>query len=229
MKASPDIGVVSSMVTYAGNRSQNLGYALHVDWLNRLTTHHQIWMKRFEDAPVANPSCMFRASLIQRFGAYRMGNFPEDYEFWLRLLHGGVEFTKVHAHLLHWSDYPNRITRNLDQYSADNFHKIKAYYLARWIHDNYKNQPEIYVFGNGRLIKRRVKHLESNKLTIHRFIDVKTPPYQDSSVIYYLDVPPPKQQRLILSYIGDRKGKEQVIEFLNQKGYTEGHNFFMMN
>jgi len=229
LKTTPDIGVVSSLVSYAGNRSQNLGYALHVDWLNQHTQHEQIWKKRFEDAPVANPSCMVRASLFDRFGAYRVGEFPEDYEFWLRLLHEGVKFTKVKTQLLHWSDYPSRITRNLPQYSIDNFHKIKAYYLARWLDDNYKIPPEIYVFGNGRQVKRKVKHLNNNQLSVHRFIDVKKPPYQNPYVIHYLDMPTPNGHRLILSYIGDRQGKLQVIKFLTQKGYTEGLNFFLMN
>jgi len=45
--------------------------------------------------PLPHPSVMFRTSLVRRFGGYRQGDFPEDYELWLRWLEAGVVMAKL--------------------------------------------------------------------------------------------------------------------------------------
>src|SRR5262249_16983697 len=79
-----DVGVVGSLGEFGGDRAASAGYALHVDWTNTLLTPEAIALNRFVESPLVNPSVMFRRELVARHGGYRTGNFPEDYELWLR-------------------------------------------------------------------------------------------------------------------------------------------------
>jgi hypothetical protein len=60
------------------------GYALFVEWQNRLISHEEHFLSRFIESPLAHPSVMFRKNLIEKFGFYHTGTLPEDYELWLR-------------------------------------------------------------------------------------------------------------------------------------------------
>lgn len=43
----------------------------------------------FVESPLAHPSVMFRRTVVERWGGYDDGEFPEDY-VWLRWLEAGV-------------------------------------------------------------------------------------------------------------------------------------------
>ena len=43
---------------------------------------------------------MLRKEILYSYGLYRKGDFPEDYELWLRLLEKGVNFFKINDYLL---------------------------------------------------------------------------------------------------------------------------------
>ena len=42
----------------------------------------------FVESPLAHPSVMFHRTVVERWGGYD-GEFPEDYELWLRWLEPG--------------------------------------------------------------------------------------------------------------------------------------------
>ncbi|MTI19709.1 glycosyltransferase, partial [Fulvivirga sp. RKSG066] len=167
------VDVISCLVTYAGNRNKQLGYALHVDWMNELTSHEDIVLKRFQDSPLANPSCMFRSRLISEYGNYSEDDIPEDYEFWLRLLHHNRRFAKIEEQLFFWSDLPTRLTRNSSNYDQDAFYKVKTKYLAMWIEDSFTSMPEIFIFGTGKSVYAKTKFFNDHGLSISGFVEVK--------------------------------------------------------
>jgi glycosyltransferase involved in cell wall biosynthesis len=122
----PDIGVVGCRVTFGGDASSGAGYATHVDWVNALINPEDLSLNRFVEAPVAHPSVLFRADLPRRYGGYRDGDFPEDYEPWLRWMDAGVRLGKLPEPLLIWKDPPTRLSRNHARYSVDAFYRLKA-------------------------------------------------------------------------------------------------------
>lgn len=84
LEGHPGIRVFSCGVTFGGDVLASAGHAAHVDWINRLIEPEEISWHRFVEAPVAPSIGDFRAELIGRHGGYREGDFPEDYELWLR-------------------------------------------------------------------------------------------------------------------------------------------------
>jgi glycosyltransferase involved in cell wall biosynthesis len=98
-----DVGLVSCLVEFGGNRVTSAGYALHVGWINQLATMEDIALNRFVESPLAHPSVMFRRECVEKFGGYRAGDFPEDYELWLRWMAAGVRMAKVPRVLMRWT------------------------------------------------------------------------------------------------------------------------------
>jgi cellulose synthase/poly-beta-1,6-N-acetylglucosamine synthase-like glycosyltransferase len=111
LREHPGTGVVACRVEFGGSREACAGYAAHVDWTNALLTHEAMSLARFVDAPLANPSVMFRRELVAAHGGARQGDFPEDYEMWLRWFEAGVRMDKLPQALLVWNDPPGRASR----------------------------------------------------------------------------------------------------------------------
>lgn len=158
LNAHPDFGLVSGFVEFGGSREHQNGYALHVDWLNTLQTHEEIFQARFIESPVANPSVMFRKETWKKYGGPREGNFPEDYEQWLRWLEQGVRFGKVSEPVIIWNDPTTRLTRNDNRYSPEAFARVKTHYVLQEVFRNC-NGRKIAVCGAGRVTRKRYREL----------------------------------------------------------------------
>jgi glycosyltransferase involved in cell wall biosynthesis len=172
LQQHPQFGAVSGMVQYGGSREHQQGYAMHIDWLNSLRDEDEIFQARFIDSPVANPSIMFRRELWQVHGGPKEGDFPEDYEQWLRWMEQGVRFAKVHEPVIIWNDPPTRLTRNDSRYSPDAFARVKVPYLIKHVLRNYNNR-KIAVCGAGRVTRKRYREFLNEIMPmISCFVDV---------------------------------------------------------
>jgi glycosyltransferase involved in cell wall biosynthesis len=230
LEKNQEVGVVSGLVQYVGDRKKNLGYALYVDWINTLRTFKDIYLNRFVESPLSHPSVMMRKDLFDKHGLYRAGNIPEDYELWLRLLDNHVRFAKVNKVVLDWYDDENRLSRIHANYSVDTFFKIKTEYFAKWYFKFFKsNPPAILIWGTGKSVRQKSRYLEDHELEIAGYIDVidrKGHKIKGKPVYYYKEIP---KNVFILSYVSDRKGREQIHDFLLKNNFNEGQDFYMMN
>ena len=225
LTSNPEVGLVSCQVKHMGVSDQE-GYKHYVDWTNSLIGKKEIYLARFQDAPLAHPSVMFRKSIFSKFGGYNETGIPEDFELWLRWLQSGVRMVKLPEILLKWYDYPSRLSRVHNHYAAQHFFKVKAHYFCQW-YQNKSSRRLIWVFGSGRSVNQRVKPLTDLGFRIEKFIDVKF--HEDPKFIHYKDIPIANTTApLILSYVSDRKGKSAIKMFLVEKGYIEGRDFLMM-
>ena len=155
LRTNLQIGACGSLVRFGGNPFTQLGYALHVEWINSIVAPEDIALNRFIESPVAHPSMMFRSELVQRHGGYRDGPFPEDYELWLRWMDAGAMFGKVPQALLTWNDPPGRLSRTDPRYSPEAFYECKCHYLARWLKRERPKAGRIFLWGAGRPTRKR--------------------------------------------------------------------------
>jgi glycosyltransferase involved in cell wall biosynthesis len=229
LAAHPDVGVVGSLVAYGGNRGAHAGYALHVDWLNALVTPEAIALNRFIDAPLAHPSVMFRRELVSRHGGYRAGDFPEDFELWLRWADAGVRFAKVPRVLLTWHDPPGRLSRTDPRYAPGAFYRVKAHYLARWL-AGARRDRRLLIWGAGRPTRKRAAFLEAEGCGIDGFIDID--PRKSGRVLAGRTVIAPAAlpapgSSVVLGYVANRGARELIRGELTGRGYVEGRDFLM--
>ena len=226
-----DVGVVGSLVEFGGDRAASAGYALHVDWVNSLVTPEEIALNRFVESPLANPSVMFPRELVARHGGYRDGDFPEDYELWLRWLDAGVRVAKVPRVLLTWHDTPARLTRVDSRYGPEKFFRMKAEWIAREL-ARAAGGRKIFVWGAGRHTRKRAAHLTAHGVTIAGYIDVdakKTGRGLGGTGVPVLaedEIPPPGDV-FVLGYVSSRGARDYNRASLTARGHVEGRDFLM--
>ena len=226
-----DVGAVGCFVEFGGDRAANAGYALHVDWVNALLTPEAIALGRFVEQPVVNPSVMFRRELVARLGGYRDGDFPEDYELWLRWLDAGVRIAKVPRVLLTWNDAPTRLTRTDARYAPDAFFRLKAEWIAREL-ARVAVGRKIVVWGAGRHTRKRAAWLAGWGVLIAGYVDVdvkKTGRRIGGTGLPVIGVEalPAPGEIFVLSYVTTRGARDYNRARLVERGYAEGRDFLL--
>jgi glycosyltransferase involved in cell wall biosynthesis len=229
MELYPCCGLVSSLVTHGGHAETQQGYAAYINWINSLQTPDAISLNRFVESPLAHPSVMFRAETLRQHGGYRDGNFPEDYELWLRWLEAGVEMRKVPLPLLQWNDLPTRLSRTHSRYAVNAFHQIKATYLARELR-RIVNGREIWLCGAGRITRKRSNFLLKENISIAGYIDVN--PALQGKTAGGLPVIAPGQiasprSCFVVSYITNRGARGEIAQMLESKGFVNGQDYML--
>jgi glycosyltransferase involved in cell wall biosynthesis len=234
LRAHADVGLVSCLVEFGGDRTASAGYALYVDWINSLVTPDAIALNRFVESPFAHPSVMFRRELLDRHGGYRGGDFPEDYELWLRWLDAGVRMAKVPRVLLRWNDPPTRLSRGDSRYDPEAFFRVKAEWIAREVAHaaSVAEARKIFVWGAGRPTRKRAAHLEAHGMRIAGYIDVDAKKATRAiggtglPVVGPAALPPPGEW-FVLGYVSSRGARELIRAELRARGYVEGRDFLM--
>ncbi|WP_309398509.1 glycosyltransferase [Cerasicoccus maritimus] len=227
LEENPDIGVVGSCVTFLGDRDANAGYANYVDWINTLVTPSDIHVYRFVESPFAHPSVAFRRSIVEQHGGYKNGDFPEDYELWLRWAAAGVRMGKCPESLLHWRDLPTRLSRNDPRYDVDVFYQLKAYYLNQWLRDNFARK-QLYVWGAGRTTRKRLQHLRRLGVKIASYIDIdenKIGQEIEGIPVISPDGLPEPGPVAVLIYVGARGARQLIEADLQKRGYRLGVDY----
>ncbi|MDB5099333.1 MAG: epsE 1 [Cyanobacteria bacterium RYN_339] len=224
-----DYGLVSCRVAHPDpGAAATEGYARHVTWLNGILTPEDIALNRFVESPLAHPSVLFRRELLERHGGYRDGDFPEDYELWLRWLEADVRMAKAPEVLLDWHDTPGRLSRTDPRYGVEAFYRLKAGYLARWLARHNPAHPDVVVWGSGKSSRQRAAYLEAAGCRITAYVDVdpRRRISRDVPIRYYQEVRSPAQG-FIVSYAGRRGAHEFVRTHLTSCGFLEGRDFLL--
>ncbi|HWQ53993.1 MAG TPA: glycosyltransferase family 2 protein [Bryobacteraceae bacterium] len=224
-----DTGVVSCLVSHAGDRAAQQGYAAYVEWVNSLRTHEQISINRFVESPIVHPSVLFRRDLAARLGAWRSGSFPEDYDLWLRWLECGVRMEKVPEVLLDWSDPPGRLSRTDARYSAQAFCDCKADYLARWLADAVGRRTLLF-WGAGRETRRRLRTLRQLGVRPEGWIDINPRKWGmriDGAVVHSPARMPPAEECFVVSCVSNRGARDLIARSLEARGFAAGRDYIL--
>lgn len=228
LDSHPDFGAVAGLVEHVGDPDTTGGFRRFVEWSNSLISYEEVYQKRFIEAPIVNPTAMWRRETMKQHGLYLSGDFPEDYEMWLRWLDQGVKIAKVPEVVLDWHDSAGRLTRTHPIYSDRAFYEIKSKYLALWLSEHNPYHPEVWVWGASRISRRRARILEQHGIIIETYIDTKMSRQLDKEVIYYEDLPA-SGEGFILTYIRQMDNREKIQAFLQERGYEEGIDYLLVS
>ena len=119
-------------------------------WSNRLGTHEEILRSRFIESPFAHPAVALRTEVLRRVGGYREGDFPEDYELWLRLLAGGSRFARLRRVGVLVREHLGRTIHRDSRYRPGAFRRLKREHLER---EFLRPDEPLVLFGGGRVAK----------------------------------------------------------------------------
>ncbi len=122
LDARPEVAVVGGHAVEEGLPE---GMRRYVAWVNGLEDLHR---EILVESPLFHPGTLLRASAVDAVGGYRDGDFPEDYDLWLRLaVHWRL--AAVPRTVVAWRDRPGRLTRTDARYRRAAFRGIKQDYL----------------------------------------------------------------------------------------------------
>jgi hypothetical protein len=124
LDTDPDLTVVDGRVELIGGQ-RNQGMHRYVAWVNEHHDHHSIARDLFVESPLVHPAVCFRRDAVLAAGGYRDGDFPEDYDLWLRLHARGARFRKLAETVLFWRDRADRLTRTDRRYRSAAFTGLK--------------------------------------------------------------------------------------------------------
>ncbi len=225
---NPDYGAVAGRVLHVGDPQYTEGFRRFVEWSNSLCSYEEIYHRRFIEAPIVNPTAMWRRSTMEQHGMYLAGDFPEDYEMWLRWLDKGVKIAKLKEVVLEWHDSKHRLTRTDPIYSDRSFYEIKSLYLAKYLSKINPFHPKVAVWGASRISRRRARMVEQHGISITTYIDTKKERQIERDVTYYKEIPI-AGRLFILTYIRQMDNREKIQTFLEERGYVEGKDYLLVS
>jgi len=227
LDAHPRVGVVSSLVRHFPRDCVRGGNRVYEEWMNGLVTPEDIAREMLVESPVAHPSVMIRAGLVESLGGYRDDGLPEDYDLWLRAWLRGVRFAKVPRVLLYWREHAARLTRTHGRYALEPFLKAKARALAA---GPLADGRRFVVWGAGMTGRRLVRQLLRVGRRPAAVLDVD--PRKIGRTRHGVPVVPPEALRagsaLVLAAVGARGARARIREALRSRGLVETRDFWMV-
>ncbi len=227
LENNPDCGAVAGLAEYVPHHPNTKGFEDYVAWSNSLLTAEDIFLNRFVEMPVINPTTMWRKSISDRLGAYRNGDFPEDYELWLRWMDAGINVGKVNKPVLRWHDSDNRLTRTDEKYSKEAFHRVRVKYLARHLDKHNPFHPEVWVWGAARQTRRMAEMMKTEGISIRKYIDVLTTKQITEPILHYSEIPK-AGNCFILVYVKNPVARTEIKKLLNSLTYSHGKDYLLV-
>jgi glycosyltransferase involved in cell wall biosynthesis len=225
LHAHAEIGVVSGEVRLVN--SLGAGMERYVEWVNGLRTSQAVARERFVECPVVQPSLMMRREAIAQAGGYRVMDWAEDHDLFLRMLEKGIQFGKVEELVLDWRDGEGRLTRSHAAYGVDQVWRMKAHHLARV---SKIREGGVALCGAGPIGKRLARLLLALGVEVHGFFEVN--PKRVGAIIAGVPVASSEElgsrwrEAVLLSAVGIAGGRGRVREPAMRAGYAEGEDFF---
>ncbi len=169
LDADPSLAVVGSRVRLFPRTQLRDGMRRYVAWLNGLTTPALVARDLFVEAPLCHPATLIRRGALARVGGWRDGDFPEDYDLWLRLAATGVRLTNLPLTLLDWREGAGRLTRADPRYGLDRHVALKCAALAG---GPLRGRAEVALWGAGETGRAFADGLLRAGIKVTAFVEV---------------------------------------------------------
>jgi hypothetical protein len=143
--------------------------ARYAQWVNGLVTPELVERDLLVEAPLVHPAAAIRRGALERAGGWRDGDFPEDYDLWLRLSAAGARLSNVDARVLAWRESPARLTRTDPRYALARHVALKCAHLARHVLPGVR---EVALWGAGRTGKAFADALRAEGIAVTLFVEV---------------------------------------------------------
>lgn len=192
-------------------------------WLSSLTTPERLFADRLIESPLCHPSVMLRRDAVVRAGGWHDGNFPEDWELWLRLLEAGERLVCLPEVLHQWTDHDRRLTRTDQRYQRDRHTLLRA----RVLRDRLVGRP-LAIWGAGERGIALCRALQSLGVTVDRFVEVNPRKVgqriHGARVVFPDDLGAPSDEHVIAS-VGAQGARAEIRAWLDSRGFVEGVHF----
>lgn len=233
LREQPHTVLVASRVRAFPASSLGVGMGEYLRWQDTCSTPAEIASRIYVESPFVHPSVMFRRQAVVDLGGYRNGDFPEDYELWLRLVRAGQVMTKLPRTLLEWRQHSSSLSRTDPRYARHAFDALRVSCLrddARLTGDR-----PLVVWGAGRRTRQRARLLHQAGVRYTAFVDID--PRKVGNTVEDRPVHPPQwlarpfgvgQRPFVLVYVASHGARESIAGALEVMGFQEGCDFLQV-
>jgi glycosyltransferase involved in cell wall biosynthesis len=169
LDADPSLAAVGSRVRLFPRRDVAGGMARYAAWLNGLVTPELVARDLLVEAPLVHPASAIRRGVLAEAGGFRDGDFPEDYDLWLRLSAAGHRLSNLPEVLLDWRESPSRLTRTDGRYAIARHVALKAAWLAE---GPLSDRREVAMWGAGETGRAFARALSGHGVRVVLFLEV---------------------------------------------------------
>jgi glycosyltransferase involved in cell wall biosynthesis len=169
LAAAPSLAAVGSRVRLFPRRVLRPGMRRYGAWLDGVVTPDDVARDLLVEAPLVHPASLIRRAALEDVGGWRAGDFPEDYDLWLRLWERGGLLANVPERLLAWRDSAGRLTRTDARYDLARHVALKCAYLRRTF---LARSREVAIWGAGDTGKAFADGLARHGVGVALFVDV---------------------------------------------------------
>lgn len=232
LEKNRNLSAVSCKINVMGNEKNpeakpDDGFIRFTEWQNSLVKHEDIFLDRFVELPLCNPTMMIRREVFKKLDEYQDVDGPEDYDFWLRFFEAGFQVEKVDEVLYHWQDHSTRLTRTDKRYDQSKFIKTKVRFLSRL---EELKKSGVQILGTGRIARLIARGLMEHNISVHAFYDVaiRNVGREILGVPILSHDAFPEQKRskhFTLIAVGGRGRRNIAEELVTSMGYLKGHDF----
>ncbi len=151
------VGVIDGKIAlFADTGEPPEGMLKWAEWLNALGGEG--WFaQRLIDTPVCHPAVLMRRQAVLDVGGYRDGDFPEDFDLWLRMIYAGWRFVRVEGEpVVDVRDSPERLTRSDPRYRREAFDRVRREHLVDTL---LRETGPVAVWGAGKTGRRWIRWL----------------------------------------------------------------------
>lgn len=229
LRADDALALVATQVEAFAEPPEALGAGLvrYVDWQNGLLSPEAHRRARFIESPVCHPSVMLRAAAVERVGGYREGDFPEDYDLWLRLFADGWAMRKLDFVGLRWRHRSGRLTFVDPRCRPAAFLGRKADHLARELP---RDRP-LAIWGAGSVGKALARALEPHGRRADLFLDVdprKVGRTRRGAPVHAIGALPDLAPRpFVLGAVGAHGARDRIRTYLEQHAFHEEADYLL--
>ncbi len=216
-------GVGTGVEIVRADRPASPSLVAYGRWLSSLTTPERLFADRLVESPLCHPSVMLRRAALERAGAWRDGDFPEDWELWLRLLERGEQLLCLPEVLHRWADHDRRLTRTDQRYARDRHDRLRAAVLHRLV-----GARPVAIWGAGERGIALCRALQALGARVERFIEVNPRKVGQRihgvRVVWPDDLGEPGDEHVI-SAVGASGARAEIRAYLDSRGHLEGPHF----
>ncbi len=227
LEAHPEIDLVASRVRAFPAQKQGPGMREYLRWQNDLLRPEEIAADIYVESPLTQPSATFRRQAVTALGGYRDGDFPEDYELWLRMVFAGKKIAKCPQILLDWRQRDDSYSRTDARFSRSAFDRLRARYLAA--DPRLRRGRELVIWGAGRVTRKRCRHLIHRGHPPRAWVDID--PKKIGRDIDGVPVVGPDwlgardERPMVLVYVAAHGARDAIAARLEGMGFFRGRDY----
>lgn len=229
IEAAPAVSVVGCRVDLFPAHLTTAGMQHYIHWINRLATPEDIANEIWVESPIVHPSAMIRREALVAVGGYVHGDFPEDYDLWLRLHNLGHRFVKTPDVLLYWRESAGRLSRTDSRYDPGAFRRLKARHL---VSGPLRSRRDVQIWGAGPDGKAWGRVLSDHGVRVVRYLDIDPRKIGGKiggivPVVSY-ELAPERRDLFVLGAVGAKGARQQIRTALQAMGFRETEDYLFV-